>query len=70
MIRIKYLDCYLTLNKKNPPMNNLPTLDNLKKDYIHYLLKLTDYDINETAHILNISPAILQKKLDKYNFRH
>ncbi len=70
MIRIKYLDYYLTLNKKNPPMNNLPTLDNLKKDYICYLLKLTDYDINETAYILNISPAILQKKLDKYNFRH
>jgi len=70
MIRTKYLYYYLTMNKKNPALDNLPTLDNLKKDYIRYLLKLTDYDIYETAHILNVSPAVFHKKLDKYNFRH
>jgi len=70
MIRTKYLYYYLTMNKKNPPLDNLPSLDNLKKGYIRYLLKLTDYNVNETAQILNLSLAALYKKLDKYNFRH
>lgn len=69
MIRTKYLYYYLTINKKNHLWDNLPTLDNLKKNYIRYLLKWTDYDIYETAHILNVSLAVLHKKLDEYNFR-
>ncbi len=70
MIRTKYLYYYLTIDKKNPSMDNLPNLDDLKKDYIRYLLKLTDYNVKETAQILNISLTALYKKLDRYNFRH
>lgn len=70
MIRTKYLYYYLATNKKNPPLDNLPTLENLKKEYISYLLKLTGYDVNETARILKISPESLSKKLDIYNLRH
>lgn len=70
MIRTKYLYYYLAANKKNPPLDNLPTLENLKKEYTSYLLKLTGYDVNETARILKISPESLSKKLDKYNLRH
>ncbi|MFP4081415.1 MAG: helix-turn-helix domain-containing protein [Candidatus Aminicenantes bacterium] len=69
-MRTKYLYYYLTTHKKNPPLTNLPTLENLKKEYIGYLLKLTDNDIKETAEILDISPETLTKKLDKHLFRH
>lgn len=70
MIRTKYLYYYIVLNKKNPPLNNLPTLENLKKEYIRYLLKLTDNNLKDTAKILNISREALDNKLDKYHFRH
>ena len=70
MIRTKYLYYYLTTNKKNPSLNNLPTLENLKKEYVRYLLKLTDNNISEIAEILDIPGEALNKKLDKYHFRH
>lgn len=70
MMRTKYLYYYLTVNKKNPLLNNLPTLENLKKEYIRYLLKLTDNNLHETSEILDISREALYKKLDKYHFRH
>lgn len=70
MIRTKYLYYYLTTNKKNPSLNNLPTLENLKKEYVRYLLKLTDNNVSEIAGILDIPGEALNKKLDKYHFRH
>jgi len=70
MIRTKYLYYYLIMNKKNPPSNNLPTLENLKKEYVRYLLKLTDNNVSEIAEILDIPGEALNKKLDKYHFRH
>ena len=70
MIRTKYLYYYLTTNKKNPPSNNLPTLENIKKEYIRYLLKLTDNNVSDIAGILDISREALNTKLDKYHFRH
>lgn len=70
MIRTKYLYHYLTTHKKNPPLSNLPTLESLKKEYIRYLLKVTDSNLSEAAEILNISREALYNKLDKYHFRH
>lgn len=58
------------MNKKNPPSNNLPTLENIKKEYVRYLLKLTDNNVSEIAEILDIPGEALNKKLDKYHFRH
>lgn len=46
--------------------NQLPSLDKLKKEYITYLLKITNNDKTKTAHILNISIPGLHKKLEKY----
>ena len=61
-----YLRYYLNLNRKSPTPDNLPTLENLKKEYIDYLLKLTDKNINKTAEILDISQTALLDKLNKY----
>lgn len=61
-----YLRYYLNLNRKSPTQDNLPTLENLKKEYIDYLLKLTDKNINKTAEILDISRTALMDKLNKY----
>lgn len=61
-----YLRYYLNLNRKSPTSDNLPTLENLKKEYIDYLLKLTDKNINKTAEILDISQTALLDKLNKY----
>jgi len=44
----------------------LPSLDNLKKEYISYLLKITNNDKSKTAQILNISMTGLTKELEKH----
>jgi len=61
-----YLRYYLNLNRRSSSPENLPTLDNLKREYIDYLLKLTDKNINTTAKILDISRTVLLDKLNKY----
>jgi DNA-binding NtrC family response regulator len=50
--------------------NQLPSLDTLKKEYINYLLKITNNNKTKTAHILNISVPGLYKKLEKYQVDH
>jgi DNA-binding NtrC family response regulator len=66
---IAYLKYYLNQNGKTPSLDSLPTLDNIKKEYIYYLIKLTDKNIHKTAEILDISPTVLLDKLDKYKIR-
>lgn len=66
----KYLHYYLGLDRKNFLKNTLPTLGKLKKEYIDYLLELTNNDINETAEILNIPRVTLKKELNKYSLRY
>lgn len=60
-----FLRYYLSQNSKNPLIDELPTMEKLKKEYISYLLKLTDKNIFETAKILNISRSSLYQKLNK-----
>lgn len=45
---------------------NLSTLDDLEREYIAYLLKLTGNNMRKTSQILNISRTTLYNKLDKY----
>jgi DNA-binding NtrC family response regulator len=66
---IAYLKYYLNQNGKTPSLDSLPTLDNLKKEYIYYLFKLTDKNVHKTAEILDISPTVLLDKLDRYKIR-
>jgi len=64
----KYLYYYLFLDGKKRLMANLPSLQNLKKDYIEYILKVTDYNVSEASEILQISPPTLYKKLTHFHF--
>jgi len=48
----------------------LATLDELEKEYINYLLKITKNNLRKTAKILNISRTTLYNKLKKYNISH
>ena len=66
---IVYLKYYLNQNGRTPSLDSLPTLDNVKKEYIYYLFKLTDKNVHKTAEILDISPTALLDKLDKYKIR-
>ncbi|MFC2166122.1 helix-turn-helix domain-containing protein [Acidobacteriota bacterium] len=63
MTMSKYLYYYLFLDNKKRPNENLPSLQNLKKDYIGYILKVTDSNISEASKILQVSPPTLYKKL-------
>lgn len=65
MKQLSYLQCYLRLNKKNESYLNFPSLDLLKKDYIRYILKLTNNNLKETAAILDVSLYSLQHQLNK-----
>ena len=66
---IAYLKYYLNQNGKTLSLDRLPSLDNMKKEYIYYLFKLTDKNVHKTAEILDISPTTLMEKLDKYKIR-
>jgi DNA-binding NtrC family response regulator len=48
----------------------LSTLDDLEKDYITYLLKVTKGNLRQTAKILSISRTTLYNKLAKYAIRN
>ncbi len=46
--------------------DNLSTLEDLEKEYIAYLLKLTGFNLKRTAKVLNISRTTLYNKMTKY----
>jgi len=48
---------------------HLSSLDDLEKDYITYLLKVTKGNLRQTAKILDISRTTLYNKLAKYGIR-
>ncbi len=49
--------------------SHLSSLDDLEKDYIGYLLKVTKGNLRQTAKILDISRTTLYNKLAKYGLR-
>lgn len=70
MIKTRYLQHYLNKYKRNDFLDNLPTLEILKDEYIRYLLDLTAFDIQEAAKILDIPPRILRKKLYRFEIEN
>ena len=59
----KYLYFYLVFNSDANYRAKLPTLEDLKSDYIGYVLNLTDNNVSEAAEILRISrPTIHNRK--------
>jgi len=65
----KYLQKIETLEKTVPfiERKRLSTLDELEKEYIIHLLKITDSNLKKTAGILDISRTTLYSKIKKYN---
>ena len=62
----KYLYFYLVFNSDENYRLKLPTLKDLKSDYIGYVLKITQNNISEAAEILDISrPTIHNKKRNR-----
>jgi len=68
----KYLQENFVPVNKIPFINkeNLSSLDDIEKEYITYLLKLTENSVMKTAKILKISRTTLYNKLRKYNIAH
>ena len=50
-----------------PDKENLSTLEDLEREYIVYLLKLTRFNLKRTAKILNISRTTLYNKMNRYS---
>lgn len=63
----KYLTLYLSSNGKNRLRDRLPTLENLKSDYIGYVLSVTGNNISEAAEILHISRPTIHNKLKNHH---
>ena len=63
----EYLQSYLASREKIAARNEntLPTLDDLRREYIHYLLEVTFHNISLTARILNVSRTTLYNALHK-----
>ena len=58
-----YLNHYLEMRKIQNAEEKLPSLEEIKRSYIHYILKVTDNNLDETAEILDVSRTTLQKKI-------
>jgi transcriptional regulator of acetoin/glycerol metabolism len=58
-----YLESYLEAAREGPP---LPTLKDLEKDYIGYLLELTGHNVTLASKILAISRTAVYHKMAKY----
>lgn len=68
----KYLQDYYVSLDKIPfiERKELSTLEDLEKDYIIHILKLTENNLRKAAGILDISRTTLYSKLKKYGIRH
>jgi hypothetical protein len=58
-----YLHYYLDIKRKQDRSGKLPSLNEVKNNYVNYLLDVTDHNLEETAEILNVPPTSLKKKI-------
>ncbi|MGD9345159.1 MAG: helix-turn-helix domain-containing protein [Candidatus Aminicenantes bacterium] len=62
----KYLYFYLVFNSDANYRAKLPTLEDLKSDYIGYVLDITKNNVSEACEILHISrPTIHNRKRNR-----
>jgi hypothetical protein len=61
---ISYLDFYLETVNENP---DLPTLRELEKDYIGFLLEVTRHNVTQVSRILAISRTAVYHKISRYS---
>lgn len=62
----KYLYFYLVFNNDANYRVKLPTLENLKSDYIGYVLDITSDNVSEAAEILHISRPTIPNRCKNY----
>jgi DNA-binding NtrC family response regulator len=62
-----FLGVYLERNRGEIWLNGLPTLEELKKEYICYLLDMTRENVEEVAQILHLPKDILLRELARYH---
>lgn len=60
-----YLGHFLNMKKSKTPGEDLPSLKEIKSNYIQYLLDVTGNDIEETAKILDVPRNDLEKKINE-----
>ena len=60
-----YLNYYLDMKKKQKPGEELPTLEEIKKNYMNYLLNVTQNNFEETAEILGVPQKSLEKDINE-----
>lgn len=60
-----YLSYYLDMKRKFNSSKNLPSLKEIKTQYVSYLLNMTKNDLEETAKILNVPKESLLKNIEK-----
>ena len=58
-----YLHYYLDMKKKQNRGDKFPSLQEVKSDYLRYLLELTGNDLERTAKILDVPRASLNKNI-------
>jgi len=61
-----FLYNYLEHNKKNPYKKRLPTVEELKRSYISYVLEVNKNNTCETSKILGISQKRLKNIIEKH----
>jgi len=61
-----FLSIYLGQDNREGSRSGLPTLEELKMDYINYLLDITGENIEEVADILRLPKESLSRTLHQY----
>jgi len=61
----RYLAVYLQKRQAAATDGELPSLEELERDYTNYVLEITNNDPVATAEILNVSPAHMFRRMKK-----
>ena len=61
----RYLAVYLQKRQSLAREGELPSLEELERDYTNYVLEITNNDPVATAEILDVSPAHMVRRMKK-----
>ena len=61
----RYLAVYLQKRQSEARPGELPSLEELERDYMNYVLEITNNDPVATAEILDVSPAHMFRRMKK-----
>ncbi len=61
----RYLAVYLQKRQAVAREGKLPSLEELERDYMNYVLEITNNDPVATAEILDVSPAHMFRRMKK-----